>query len=517
MQSNAMKIRSGLLLLGIFACVIELYFPILSASGLMVDDWGQLKNYKLEIWTQFKGFFPLWSNRPLGPVLLVIITRLFGMNESYYFVLNSSIFLSSIALLSVVISKEFGKFVSVVFFLLAIQPIISDTFTYSPINEITPVCSIFLWSISVYLQCSSVSTRLRSLLLFSIVITALLIYEIILPLLLLNFFIAYGKSTNKNIFNSDSIAIFLALLIVLVWQTVLAKIFFGTVFSRLNFAPISQVPKIVFTFLMTIVEVAKLCIASLRKTSIEAIVLYLLYFAVLALALGLDASNKKLRNLNFKHVFIFFILYLSCSVLYILSNSTPNIHGYDNRGLSSSWIGFSMAFVMFTCKTFASSLRFRTVLLATVLFLVSNLFLVRAEEFKFASQYRHEIVKDLTSKIKTLHSKESFNFIAYIDCFLPGALNQTTIFCVPWDLAPAVELFSGQISNGAVFHAENMNISNGQIYVDGWFSLPVVGTYLYVYDKLHSKGNLVVLSGDINSKDKLLKYAEKLKNHANKY
>ena len=114
------------------------------------------------------------------------------------------------------------------------------------------------------------------------------------------------------------------------------------------------------------------------------------------------------------------------------------------------------------------------------------------------------IIADLTSKIRDLDlkSEDNWNFIAKIDN-VQGALNHTPIFAVAWDLAPALTLYSGIKSNGAIIHEGNVMIKNNNLLIDGWFKLPINGTYLYVFDNKSNVGHLLKMDPSIASRDDL--------------
>lgn len=169
---------------------VGLYLNIFCTSGLMIDDWGQLLPYKLSFHEHISTYFPDWSNRPVGALILLFLTRIIGENYSLYFVTNYIVYITSLAIISLLIFKCSNFFTAILFFLLAAQPIISDTFTYSPINESTPVFSIFFWTLSLYVQ-SVRKSKFTNTTIFILLLISLLIYEITLPLFLVNLFLCF--------------------------------------------------------------------------------------------------------------------------------------------------------------------------------------------------------------------------------------------------------------------------------------------------------------------------------------
>lgn len=502
MKIKSLDRRESWALIAILFCIVLLYFPIIKDATLMVDDWGQLASFEMKISSQFSQYFPLWSNRPLAPILLTIITRIFELNIYWYFIFNLIINLISVILISIIIKKRFDLLTAVVFFILAIQPIVCDSFTYSPINSSTPTVSILLWSIATFLQYEGALNSLKKRFIFPLLLTSsLLIYEITLPLFLLNVLISIKNY--KKFINFENISILLALLITLTWQKIIAKYLFTEVYSRLNFAPIDRIPYILNKFIYIFVDAMYLCYNALQRITFLSIVLLIIYFIILNWIFKNNNYNKKSLEFNLKNFTLIFSLLFSCSFLYILSNSTPTIVGYDNRGLSSTWLVFSF---LIACLSFLfdSFPRLKILILTLILFFVSNLFIARSEDFIMASKLRMQIISDLTEKTKALNLKsgDKWNFVANIDN-LQGTLNHTTIFSVPWDLAPALTLYSGIKSNGAIIHEGNVVINNNNLLIDGWFKLPINETFLYKFDNIKNVGYLIKLDQNIASKEEL--------------
>jgi hypothetical protein len=503
MKFNNLNWSSCLIYIAAILCIVFLYLPIIKDATLMVDDWGQLEPFNMRLWEQFSRYFPLWSNRPLAPVVLTLLTRIFELKIHYYFIINLILYSTSILLLSIIIKKRFGILYSVVFYLIALQPIISDTFTFSPINESTPTVSIFLWSIATFIQFEyGINSPKKKLFFILFLVLSLLIYEITLPLFLLNFFISIKNY--KKFFNIEIILIIASLMIVIIWQKIIARHIFSDVYSRLNIAPLNEIPFILKKFIYIFIDSASICYNALPRISGSSLLLLPIYFIFLSYIIKKCKLNINSKEYIFKNLILALLLLFSCSSLFILSSSIPTIVGYDNRGLSTTWIVFSF-FLVLLIGLFANSFpKIEIFLFTLILFLIGNLFIARSEDFIIASKYRLEIISDLIEKGGTigLKSGDNWNFIASIDN-VSGTLNHTPIFSVAWDLSPAINIYSGIKSHGAVFHEGNTLIKNKNILIDGWFQLPIDGTYLYVFDNNLHAGHLIRMGQDISSKEDL--------------
>ena len=99
-------------------------------GGIIVDDWGNIGQdyYCSNFFECYLGWFPLFSNRPLAPIPIVITTMLFGLSFYAYLIFNSLVYLAAIGLLARELRYWLGQLESQFFFLLAATPVCnSDT------------------------------------------------------------------------------------------------------------------------------------------------------------------------------------------------------------------------------------------------------------------------------------------------------------------------------------------------------------------------------------------------------
>lgn len=89
-----------------------LYVPLMMYGGIIVDDWGNIGQdlYCSNLFECYLGWFPLFSNRPLAPIPIVITTMLFGLSFYAYLIFNSLVYLVAIGLLARELGYWLGLF-----------------------------------------------------------------------------------------------------------------------------------------------------------------------------------------------------------------------------------------------------------------------------------------------------------------------------------------------------------------------------------------------------------------------
>ena len=130
------KYRKSLLFLILLIYLSVVYLPLILKGGIIVDDWGNLGQnwYCTHFLNCYLDWFPLFSNRPLAPIPIVLSTMLFGMHVKGYLALNSLVYLGSLGLLAYLLKRVIGALPALGFFMLAAVPVIAMPIVSSPIN-----------------------------------------------------------------------------------------------------------------------------------------------------------------------------------------------------------------------------------------------------------------------------------------------------------------------------------------------------------------------------------------------
>ena len=184
-------------LLGLFlaAYLLFAYLPLLLNAGISVDDWGDI-SHNLDcnsFWACYQSWFPLFSNRPLAPLPITVLTFALGTWYAGYLWINSLIYLLAIAVFAKVMRHLLSTGQAITFILFAAIPMIAMPVITSPINQSTATVSFVLWAYSFaalfhYLQSGKRASWFLS---YFLLLMAFFTYEVILPLLVLSAFLPW--------------------------------------------------------------------------------------------------------------------------------------------------------------------------------------------------------------------------------------------------------------------------------------------------------------------------------------
>ena len=140
--------RLLLAFVGLF--LLAAYLPLLLQAGISVDDWGDI-SHNLDcnsFIACYQSWFPLFSNRPLAPLPITVLTFALGTWYAGYLWINSLIYLLAIGVCAKVIRQLLNSNQAFIFILFAAIPMIAMPVITSPINQSTATVSFLLWSYS---------------------------------------------------------------------------------------------------------------------------------------------------------------------------------------------------------------------------------------------------------------------------------------------------------------------------------------------------------------------------------
>lgn len=185
------------LLTGCF--VLGVYFPYILKGGWTCDDWMIVDHLQSHpgFWDYVCSWFPIFSARPLAPLILAAIARAYDKHPAYYVVSQCFLLGLSWITLSLAWRRLCGVAAGTVFLILVFLPSVASTLVFSPGMQHLAAVSYLLWTSSFVLH----EKALRGsgswvLLTFSgvLLFLGMLLYEIFLPLLVFQCFMPFFLS-----------------------------------------------------------------------------------------------------------------------------------------------------------------------------------------------------------------------------------------------------------------------------------------------------------------------------------
>lgn len=480
LECNFVKIisNSDVVSLSLFGIIALVYVPYILKGGFIIDDWGVVYQAKLSssFWQNYSSWFPLFSNRPLAPLILSLVSGVSKESPFGYIVVNLLLWLSAIFITARIIEKYTSRVFFVVFVLFAFVPVISSTLIFSTAMQLTSTFAFFLWSISLLLLHKYLIYRKKIFYITSyfILLLSFFSYEIVLPLLAiialfpLYFEYFHNKSIVKNptkLVSKYFFPVTVAPFIILVYQKlIMPKLMI--VYSRMNFTfswdyifmHLSSWSSAVFF------DLPILLFSSLTYKNyyfIRRIDFWIIFSLLLIICVFLKKGNTnnhagKFDNGDYFLFFIFSLSFVSGSLLYIFTNTIPTISGYGNRGLSSSWFAFSLV-ISFIAHKFIKSKFFY--FLIGVLGLVILTFIVERNKYIESYNLQLSIVQKVISRVNenyeklTIASEKSNKIfvIGNVPLYSRDNFNNEEVFDHVWDFGFALNLKSnGRIAGGDI-------------------------------------------------------------------
>jgi hypothetical protein len=229
--------------------------------------------------------------------------------------------------------------------------------------------------------------------------------------------------------------------VLIFWQKIIAVYIFNSDFSRLETFGVIPFISFVFAYLVSM----PLALAS----GVLKYYPYIFTFSALLLyCYGKNLiANKALRQKS-QDLVIILLGFLSCGFLFLFSGRYALIEGYENRGITSSWILFSIILVR------VLSYQKKWLIFLIVIIIASNyvLFLGKIEDSIRASDARRTVIAEVASQ-KELIGFRTPTLILDVPCLLPGARSRTEVFCTAWDVRGALAYEGIKVEN--VFVTEN--------------------------------------------------------------
>jgi hypothetical protein len=500
-------------LLGLF--ILFGYLPLITQAGISVDDWGDIShNLSCSSFAAcYQSWFPLFSNRPLAPLPIVVLTFALGNWYGGYLLINSLIYLAAIAICAKVIAHISHQGNAMIFALFAAIPIIAMPVITSPINQSTATVSFLLWSLSLaslwqFLQSGKTRYWLGA---YVLLLLAFLTYEVILPLLVFTALLPWIANSQSHrplslrYLTQFILPMVVVLAIVTLWQKGIAPQFME-VDSRLKWMPGEAVIKL-YTFLdcfscifpansRSVFENARL--SWLRRCDGRCLRINKLRSGDLGscktVCIPANYLGVKEQTLFIVSIFCF----LSSASIFILSNESAVSGGYQARGLSSTWFAFAIALAaIFPTQRALRALWIGTL---TIFFTLSALcFCIERNQTITAWQLQLRIVEDAHALIKAQQLPAGAVVMGDVPHYLTPNFNDEIVFSQPWDFGAALAIrTNGAIEPGPVIDSRraelrNLRIENDRVLAQNFSGATLEQFWLYRFDPSQNMGSLTVL------------------------
>jgi len=505
---------------GLAAVWVLVFVPHLLQSGFISDDWCVVKSglTVAGFWDRYASWFPLFSNRPVAPLILSAFSKLCGDKPVGYIIANLAMWLTGLVLIARVLQRFFSARFLLVFLGLASFPSIASTVIFSICMQLVGVASVLFWAISFYLlDCHLRDKRLGYLAasLFFIALS-LLTYEISLPFLVINllypflFQSALQKNSIKIHFYKYVLPVFFILAGVLILQKMIMP-HFMPVYSRLTPGSwIACLGSLISWFWALLVDFPLLINDALQRgfvaNAAETVmglspVVVAGLFALLLVRTqpikpsGLLVGNEETIRRKYQLLCIASIALLSASLLFVLSGTGALVSGYMNRGLTSTWILFALV------TAIVSDLYWRRTWGAFVLVLIvlnACSFMLQRDNYAQSWRLQKEIALSVVKKMREANAPHNATMLGHVPRYVPYSYNDEELFQNSWDFSNALWLADRSFELNAMplnpVNVDHLEIKPSGVTLNYW-GADFSNLWFYEYNARFGTARLTKISG----------------------
>ena len=517
--SQSIALRLLLVIVGLY--LLTAYLPLLLKAGISVDDWGDI-SHNLDcksLWACYQSWFPLFSNRPLAPLLITVLTFILDTWYAGYLWINSLIYLLAIGVCAKVMRQILNNSQAITFILFAAIPMISMPVITSPINQSTATISFLLWSYSLAVLFSYLETgkRLSWVLSYILLLMAFFTYEIILPLLVLSAFLPWICDPRTfplfkpRYWGQFFLPLITVLAIAWLWQKGIAPQFME-VDSRLKFSASNTLIKL-YTFVDVFIrQIPQLFLRlpiflhwSNLVFALLAVFTLLMTYVLAPRQQETSQSSSKSNMLTSdiqratRFLLIALLCFAACSFIFILSNESAVSGGYQARGLSSTWFAFTILLATISPNQGTLLTLWRSILIL-FLGLCALSFSVQRDQTITAWQMQLQIVQDANQLIREQGLPPKSVVMGDVPHYLEPNYNQEIVFSQPWDFGAALAITNAnQIAQGPVIDSARgqlrlLRMENKQVLALNFGGASLEQFWIYQFDPQSQRGTLTRIS-----------------------
>lgn len=487
--------------------LVFLYYPLITKAGISVDDWGDI-SHNLNChsyWDCYVNWFPLFSNRPLAPLPITTLTFVFGKWYPAYLFINSCCYLLALGICARVIGQVTNLQSAMIIMLLGAAPIIAMPVITSPINQSTATFSFLLWSASLWslLQFTKSQKRLGWVLAYTFLLLAFLTYEIILPLLVFTLLLPWVIDDQKykpwslRYFYHFLLPICAVLFLITLWQKGIAPQLME-VDSRLKFVPEHTIAKL-YTFFDVFYRQIPLLFLKIPNFLTVTASLTALFGTGVLLLINKEYSPHSQSTYHPRLLIAAIASFFASSAIFILSDESAIVGGYQARGLSSTW--FTFVILLSVVNVHSAALRRIWLTLLTIFSMLTILcFCIQRSQVILAWQMQQHIIQDAKSLILTRSLPNGAILMGDVPHYLHKNYNDEIVFSQPWDFGAAMAIATqNQIQQGPVIDStrqelRQLRLENGIVLAQNFGGASLNQFWVYRYNPAIESGTLIQIT-----------------------
>ena len=421
--------------------VVSPFVAVAIFCGFMVDDWGQL-GHQSSLFEHIRSWKELWAYRPISWITMPMIVHM--LRDNYFLISLMHLSMLTFGFTEIVKWKYLRltliqqRFALILLF----APAIASTVVFSVINQLSASLSIVFFAIGIRIDRKADLQTQHHLSTALAFLCSLLCYEITLPLILTHYIFSF-LFTKRSVCSLVAPAI--VFFSIILWQKEIAPMIFDSNFSRLSSASTLAGGTFVYT---TLVSLPANLVSTMFSYFPIVFAVFGVYYAVLRLT-TLGATNENQGETWNKSIILLLGL-LANFFLFFFSAAASMLNGYENRGMTSTWILLSLFLASrFTPKKVLNS----TILLlfASTNFVFFNQKIIEASQ---ATRNRESVISQL-SDFRMIKADGESSLILDIPCFDKDSKFVTVVFCTSWDAQGALR------ANGMKFRSVNIVNDSG--------------------------------------------------------
>lgn len=426
--------------------VLAIYIPFIFNGGVIYDDWSVLSlgAHHPGIVNSYSAYFSSFSNRPLAPLLLGMVSNLFGQNVTLYILLTLIFWISSTLVVATVLKKYFNNVFFTIFITIAIFPVFSSVVIFSPAMLLIGSSSVFLWSMSLFFLNSAISKSKTVFyaLSYFLAICSVLVYEVVLPLFIISALwplirlkkdcFSFTKSGILKYLSKFVSPFAIIVALIFIYQKVIVPLFASDI-SRLRFEGLIIIPQVFAKFLTVItLDIPYLLLSSLSYVGTQVSFFDLMAVILLpALLAVFYLKNRKPISVIPQQQKIFIISAVSALVsllpFYMLAGVIPTINGYYNRGLISFSLALAMVIAFLGYYAYIKKSRWFFII-PVFIFLYLASFVVQRNNYIDSWRLQNFILGDVLQKANENNLPKEAVVLGNVPEYLKYNFNNETVF-----------------------------------------------------------------------------------------
>jgi hypothetical protein len=411
------------------ALLLIVYLPYIFSVGYSPGD-DSFHVYFIQenpsIFENIKQNLSISPARPVSGIILGFAHGIIENNIVIYNLISFSLWIISGLILrnsfKLIINKEFSK----IFFLIFSFPYLCFSIFLGNHVWAGYILFIFFWSIAFYFQIKFYNNKKNIYFVFFsfFLIISIFTFELIISLLIINILIPIFFKANKKNFILNFIIVLLFALLYFFFKTYFLPSVFNTTVYGYSEVNITTFLQSVYFFYAISVENIILLLSSLKYSlNFFSIILFLCIFFIFK-------NFKKNLELKSNLIFIiFFLSFISCFLIFLISGYPAVTYGHYNKTLVAAFLCFS--FIISYLFLYFNVNKYFIILF---IFLVINSTYIQIKNHAEATKIKKNLIKQLIINIKKNDIKSDDIILVNSNLFVKNNYNNEEIVFTTWDL-----------------------------------------------------------------------------------